>query len=72
MANPNTPFISIPLPELDRGQAVTLHFAGAEIPTTIKIRVYNPDRNLWLYRVALSGQWHRADEFTIRSGEVAS
>jgi hypothetical protein len=65
------PFISIPLPEFDRGAEVWLHFQGATIPTSIKIRVYNPDRNLWLYRVALSGQWHQASEFTPRSGEVA-
>lgn len=69
MANPT--FISIPLPEFKREHPVWLHFQGATIPTTVKVRHYDPDKAAWFYRVALSGQWHKADEFSDRSGEAA-
>jgi hypothetical protein len=72
MANPTvTAFISIPLPEFELATDVWLNFHGATIPTSIKIRHFDPDRQAWFYRVALSGQWHKADEFSPRSGEAA-
>jgi hypothetical protein len=72
MANPTvTAFISIPLPEFELADDVWLNFHGATIPTSIKIRAFDPDRGAWFYRVALSGAWHKADEFSPRSGEAA-
>jgi hypothetical protein len=66
-----TAFISIPLPEFELAAPVTLKLHGATIPTSIKIRAFDPDRGAWFYRVAMSGQWHKADEFSPRSGEAA-
>lgn len=66
-----TAFISVPLPEFELRTEVWLHYAGATIPTSIKVRAYDPDKGAWFYRVALSGQWHKASEFSPRSGEAA-
>lgn len=63
--------IQIPSPELELGLPVWLHFKGARIPASIKVRAYDPDRRAWFYRVALSGQWHKASEFSPRTGEAA-
>ncbi len=59
--------ISIPAPEYEKSQAVWLFFQGSTIPTSIKVRAYDPDRERWLYRVALSGQWHKSEELGHRS-----
>lgn len=60
------PALTIPSPEFDLETSVWLHFKGAIIPTHIKVRAWFPERSAWYYRVALSGQWHQASEFTPR------
>jgi len=66
-----TASISIPPPEYELGAEVWLLFHGSAIPTTIKVRHYDPDEAAWCYRVALSGQWHTAEDLGPRTGEAA-
>lgn len=66
-----TATIEIPTPKYGLGADVWLLFQGSSIPTTIKVRAYDPDKGAWFYRVALSGQWHIEDDFGPRTGEAA-
>ncbi|MBD1876239.1 PilZ domain-containing protein [Nodosilinea sp. FACHB-131] len=66
-----TAFISIPPPKYELGADVWLLFHGSTIPTSIKVRHFDPDQNAWYYRVALSGQWHIEDDLGPRIGEAA-
>ncbi|MBD1917178.1 MULTISPECIES: hypothetical protein [Cyanophyceae] len=66
-----TTSISIPTPEFELRADVWLRYGGTMIPTSIKVRHYDPDKGGWFYRVALSGNWHTADELEHRTGEAA-
>lgn len=61
-----TASISIKTPDFALEAPVWLHFGGATIPTSIKVRAYFPDKGYWQYRVALSGQWHPLSELSAR------
>lgn len=66
-----TATLSIPTSEFQLNADVWLLSGGAMIPTSIKVRHYDPDKGAWLYRVAMSGNWHAADELEHRTGEAA-
>jgi hypothetical protein len=63
--------MTIPDPEFLQWANVWLHVQGATIPTTIRVRHYDPDSGTWFYRVQLSGKWHMAHELSDRTGEAA-
>ncbi len=67
MANPT---LTIPAPEFEKSTPVWLHFKGAIIPTSIKVRAYDPDKAAWYYRISMSGQWHKASELPPRLAEL--
>lgn len=62
----DTPALVIPESQYSLGEEVWLLFHGSAIPTSIKVRHFDPDKFEWYYRVAMSGQWHTAEDLCMR------